>query len=58
MAGVQQRRGSYRVYFRYQRRQYSFTLGEVSSEEAQTKARQVEYLLMRLEKRLAAFGVR
>jgi len=53
MAAVQCRHGSYRVVFRYDGKQHSFTLGEVSSAEAQTKAAQVDYLLMRLRQRLA-----
>lgn len=53
MAGVQYRHGSYRVIFRYQGKQHAFTLGEVSSDEATNKAAQVDYLLMRLNQRLA-----
>jgi integrase len=53
MASLQHRHGSYRVIFRYQAKQHSFTLGEVSNDEAQAKAAQVEYLLMRLKQRLA-----
>ena len=53
MAAVQCRHGSYRVVFRFEGKQHSFTLGEVSSAEAQTKAAQVDYLLMRLQQRLA-----
>ena len=48
MAGVPRRHGSYRVLFRYQGKQYAFTLGEVSSEEAENKAAQANYLLMPL----------
>jgi len=54
MAGIQLRHGSYRVLFRYQGKQHAFTLGEVSSHEAANKAAQVEYLLMRLDQRLAS----
>jgi hypothetical protein len=50
---VQHRHGSYRVIFRYHGKQHSFTLGEVSSEEAGAKAAHVDYLLMRLKQRLA-----
>lgn len=53
MSGIQFRHGGYRVYFRYQGKQHIFTLGEVSKDEAETKARQVDYLLMRLKQRLA-----
>ena len=54
MGGVRHRHGSYRVIFRYQGKQHSFTLGEVSSDEAANKAAQVDYLLMRLNQRLAS----
>jgi len=54
MTALQNRHGSYRVIFRYHGKQHTFTLGEVSSEEAETKAAQVDYLLMRLKQRLAA----
>jgi integrase len=54
MAGLQHRNGSFRVLFRYHRKQFSLTLGEVSQDEAETKAAHVDYLLMRLEQRLAA----
>ena len=57
MAGVQHRHGSYRVIFRYQGKQHSFTLGEVSSDEAANKAAQVDYLLMRLSQQLATVPV-
>lgn len=53
MAAIQCRNGSYRVLFRYAGKQHAFTLGEVSHEEADTKAAQVEYLLLRLKQRLA-----
>lgn len=52
MAGLQHRHDSYRVLFRYQGRQHAFTLGNVSQAEAETKAAQVDYLLMRLKQRL------
>jgi hypothetical protein len=54
MAGLQQRNGSYRILFRYQGKQQAFTLGEVGPDEAETKAAQVDYLLMRLKQRLVA----
>src|SRR5581483_1034058 len=53
MAGIEQRSGSFRIVFRYQGKKHHFTLGEVSSDEADNKARQVDYLLMRLKQRLA-----
>ena len=53
MAGLQYRKGSYRILFRYQGKQYGFTLGEVSNDEAETKSAQVDYLLMRIKQRLA-----
>src|SRR5687768_4378401 len=53
MAFVQNRGGSYRVLFRYHGKQQAFTIGEVSKDEAEAKAAQVGYLLMRLKQRLA-----
>ena len=53
MAGLQHRNGSYRVIFRYHGKQFSFTIGEVSEDEAAAKAAHVDYLLMRLQQRLA-----
>jgi integrase len=53
MAGIEHRSGSYRVLFRYQGKQRHLTLGQVSKDEAETKAAQVDYLLMRLKQRLA-----
>jgi integrase len=52
MAGLQHRCGSYRVFFRYHGKQYAFHLGEVSQKEAESKAAQVDYLLLRLKQRL------
>jgi integrase len=52
MASLQERNGSYRVQFLYHGKLHSFTLGKVESGEAETKARQIEYLLMRLKQRL------
>lgn len=52
MAGFQHRNGSYRVYFRYHGKQESFTIGEVTEEEAKAKASHVDYLLLRLKQRL------
>ncbi len=48
MAALQNRNGSYRVFFEYQRKQRVFTLGRVTEAEARSKADQVDYLLMRL----------
>ncbi len=48
MAAIQERNGSFRVIFRHHGKQHTFTLGRVSPAEAQAKADQVEYLLMRL----------
>ena len=51
-ASLQNRNGSYRVFFEYQRKQRVFTIGRVS--EAEAKADQVDYLLMRLSQGLLA----
>ena len=50
MAALQNRNGSYRVFFEYQRKQRVFTIGRVAEAEAKAKAKadQVDYLLMRL----------
>src|SRR4051812_38184345 len=48
MAAIQERNGSFRVIFRYRSRQHTFTLGRVHRAEAQAKADQIDYLLMRL----------
>jgi hypothetical protein len=53
MASLQFRSGSYRVIFRHHGKQLSFTIGEVAEDEAAAKAKQVDYLLMRLDQRLA-----
>jgi len=53
MAGIQHRNGSYRVLFRYHGKQYAFTVGKVSNDEVEAMAAHVDYLLMRLEQRLA-----
>jgi integrase len=52
MAAIQQRSGRYRVLFRYHGKQHSLNLGKVSEAEAETKAGQVDYLLMRLRQGL------
>ncbi len=52
MANLQQRSGTYRVIFRFHGKQHFVMIGKVSSEEAEAKAAQVEYLLMRLKQGL------
>jgi hypothetical protein len=52
MAGLQQRGGSYRVFFRFRGKRQAFALGKVSKQEADAKAAQVDYLLLRLRQRL------
>ncbi len=54
MAGLQLRSGRYRVIFRYLGKQHTLNLGKVSETEAETKAGQVSYLLMRLNQKLIA----
>jgi integrase len=49
MATLQVRNGSYRVQFSYNRKLHNFTLGRVTADEADSKCRQVDYLLMRLK---------
>ncbi len=52
MASLQERNGSYRVLFCHHGKLHSFTIGKVEKDEAENKARQVDYLLMRLKQRL------
>ena len=52
MASLQQRNGSFRFIFRHRGKQHFVTIGKVSREEAEAKAAQVQYLLMRLKQRL------
>ena len=52
MASLQQRSGTYRVIFRFHGKQHFVMIGKVSPEEAEAKAAQVEYLLMRLKQGL------
>lgn len=52
MANLQQRNGSYRIRFRHDGKLQTFTLGEVDQDEAENKAKQVDYLLMRLKQGL------
>jgi integrase len=54
MASLQERNGSYRITFYWNGKRETFTIGEVGSDEADSKARQVDYLLMRLNQRLVA----
>jgi integrase len=52
MAAIQERKGSYRVQFNYESRQFGFTIGRVSEAEAKFKASEIDYLLMRLKQGL------
>ena len=52
MAGLQERGGSYRVFFRFRGKQQTFPLGKVSKQEAEAKSAQVDYLLLRIKQRL------
>ena len=52
MAGLQERGGSYRIFFRFRGKQMTFPLGKVSKQEAEAKSAQVDYLLLRLKQRL------
>jgi integrase len=52
MASLQVRNGSYRVLFCHRGKRHTFTLGRVSEREAQGKAEQVDYLLMRIRQGL------
>ena len=52
MAWIQERGGSYRVFFRFRGKQLTFPLGKVSKQEAEAKAAQVDYLLLRLKQGL------
>jgi integrase len=54
MAFLQERNGSYRILFFYHGKLHSFTVGKVEKDEAEAKARQVDYLLMRLKQKLVA----
>jgi hypothetical protein len=51
-AAIQKRNGSYRMIFRHRGKQHNFTIGRVSEAEAKAKTDQVEYLLMRLDRKL------
>src|SRR5262249_41965806 len=52
MASLQERTGTYRVIFRFHGKQHFVMIGKVSQEEAEAKAAQVDYLLMRLKQGL------
>jgi integrase len=52
MASLQERNGSYRILFTHHGKLHTFTIGKVEATEAENKARQVDYLLMRLKQRL------
>lgn len=54
MASLQERKGSYRLTFYWNGKRETFTIGEVSAGEAESKAKQADYLLMRLNQRLVA----
>ena len=53
MAGLQSRNGSWRVIFRYKKKQHTFWLGEVEESEARAVGAKVDYWLMRLKQNLA-----
>ena len=52
MAALQERNGSYRILFNHRGRQHAFTVGRIARAEAESKAAQVDYLLMRLKQGL------
>jgi hypothetical protein len=52
MASLQKKGDSYYCQFCYHGRRHTFTVGAVEELEAENKARQVDYLLMRLKQRL------
>ena len=52
MASIQLRTGTYRVIFRFHGKQHFVMIGKVSPEEAEAKAAQVDYLLMRIKQGL------
>src|SRR5579864_6615784 len=52
MASLQKKGESFYCQFMYHGKRLTFTVGAVSAEEAENKARQVDYLLMRLKQRL------
>ncbi|HEY7326450.1 MAG TPA: hypothetical protein VH592_02340 [Gemmataceae bacterium] len=52
MASLQKKGESYYCQFMYHGKRHTCTVGAVSEEEAGNKAKQVDYLLMRLKQRL------
>lgn len=54
MASLQERNGSFRFIFRYHGKQHFVPIGKVPRNEAEAKAAQVEYLLLRLKQQLIA----
>ena len=52
MAGLQERNGSFRIIFRYQGRQRTFTLGQVGRDEAEAESGAVDLLLLRIKQGL------
>jgi integrase len=52
MASLQVRNGRFRILFCYHGKLHTFTLGKVERGEAENKARQVDYLLIRLKQGL------
>lgn len=54
MASIQERRGSFRVIFRHEGRQFFVALGRIERREAEAKAAQVDYLLLRIKQGLVA----
>jgi hypothetical protein len=52
VAALQERNGSFRILFHHLGKQYAFTLGEVGRDEAEAKAAQVDYLLLRIKQKL------
>jgi integrase len=52
MASLQQKGESFYCQFLFRGKRHTFTVGRVTGAEAQAKARQVDYLLMRLKQKL------
>lgn len=52
MATIQKRNESYRILFRYRGKRHTLKLGKVSRDEAESKANQIDYLLMRIKQKL------
>ncbi len=52
MASLQQKGEGWYCQFVHARRRHTFALGKVSQSEAEAKAAQVDYLLLRLKQRL------